>query len=548
MSLHNDERPQDFSHLIQQESVKKTISTQLMSGKVKGAYLFSGVRGTGKTTVARIFSQSLNCEHPAADGSPCGCCQSCMEAKNGSNLDIYELDAASNNSVEDIHTILERVQYRPVHKFKVFILDEVHMLSGSAFNALLKTLEEPPENAVFILCTTEKHKIPATIISRCMCFDFLKISRDCIAERLIAVCEARNITLEKAAADIIAKAADGSMRDAYSILDRFMEEKSIGADYVSETLGITSDDAIFRVLNAISDKDPVSAIDTIRTITERGKSLPLFIENTINTLIDMIELQSTGDISDVIGSTEYRDNILQLSYKMDSSAAFRVMDAFRELYQLKREAEFVITSSIVSIIHETSELLELKQEVAELKLRLAELEKGRLRVCTYSEATSAEDKELVSGTPSDKPEMTEALPGSTPVNDAAPIPATCCNEGIQENVSMDYDAMFDFKEELPSQWGSDQVTSADMTNLSEETAVVSDIPEDFSPAPDSVPFDEFTKTADTCNNVIGTDIQNINADIKTTLSDIAQGTNEKSTEASWGNDFFQDEFARLFHM
>lgn len=538
MSLHNEERPQDFSHLVQQESVKKTITAQLMSGKVKGAYLFSGVRGTGKTTVARIFSQSLNCEHPAPDGSPCGCCQSCMEAKNASNLDIYELDAASNNSVEDIHTILEQVQYRPIHKCKVFILDEVHMLSDNAFNALLKTLEEPPEHAVFILCTTEKHKIPATIISRCMCFDFLKISRDCIAERLVSVCESRNIALEKAAADIIAKAADGSMRDAYSILDRFMEEKHIDADYVSETLGITSDDAIFQVLNAISDKDPVSAINTIRTITERGSSLPLFIENTINTLLDMVEFQSTGDISGVIGSTEYKDNILQLSYKMDSSDAFRIMDAFRELYQLKREAEFVIISSIVSIIHETSEVLGLKQEIAELKMRLAELEKSGLPVCTNPGTTSAEGKELVSNTPSDKPDMTEELPDNIPASDTTSVPDTC-NESVQENV--DYDAMFKFREELPSQWGS------------KETASVSDISEDFTPTPDSVPFDEFMrsesmKAANTSNGIIGSDIQNINTDVKTTLSDIAQGTDEKPTEASWGNNFFQDEFARLFHM
>lgn len=537
MSLHNEERPQDFSYLVQQDSIKKTLSAQLISGKIKGAYLFSGVRGTGKTTMARIFSSSLNCEHPAADGSPCGCCQSCLEAKNDSNLDIYELDAASNNSVDDIHTILEHVQFRPIHKRKVFILDEVHMLSKSAFNALLKTLEEPPENVVFILCTTEKHMVPATIISRCMCFDFFKISRENISTRLISVCEKRGISIEKSAADIIAKAADGSMRDAYSILDRFMETKNIDADSVSEALGLTSDDAIFQILNAISEKNPVSAVAAVRAVIERGDSLPLFIEDTIGALLDMIDFQSIGDISGIIGSDEYKDNILQLSYKMDSNTAFRIMDSFRELYRLKGEAEFMIVSSIVSIIFETSELIELKQEVAELKSKLCDLEKKGNSVSSNEIVLAANvgtesDQKCISSSDIEHAEE-NALSNNIPTT-VASSGNTICDETEQELSPKDYDAAFVFEEELPNQW-----TSTEAEPLEEEC---------FVPATNSIPFDEFMRSEETASDhssMMDTNIKTINSE--STVSETVQDLKEETPEASWENDFFPDEFARLLY-
>lgn len=537
MSLHNEERPQDFSYLVQQDSIKKTLSAQLISGKIKGAYLFSGVRGTGKTTMARIFSSSLNCEHPAADGSPCGCCQSCLEAKNDSNLDIYELDAASNNSVDDIHTILEHVQFRPIHKRKVFILDEVHMLSKSAFNALLKTLEEPPENVVFILCTTEKHMVPATIISRCMCFDFFKISRENISTRLISVCEKRGISIEKSAADIIAKAADGSMRDAYSILDRFMETKNIDADSVSEALGLTSDDAIFQILNAISEKNPVSAVAAVRAVIERGDSLPLFIEDTIGTLLDMIDFQSIGDISGIIGSDEYKDNIFQLSYKMDSNTAFRIMDSFRELYRLKGEAEFMIVSSIVSIIFETSELIELKQEVAELKSKLCDLEKKGNSVSSNEIVLAANvgtesDQKCISSSDIEHAEE-NALSNNIPTT-VASSGNTICDETEQELSPKDYDAAFVFEEELPNQW-----TSTEAEPLEEEC---------FVPATNSIPFDEFMRSEETASDhssMMDTNIKTINSE--STVSETVQDLKEETPEASWENDFFPDEFARLLY-
>ena len=219
-ALYRKFRPITFSEIVGQEHITRTLRNQIIAGRVGHAYLFNGGRGTGKTSAAKILARAINCLNPK-DGEPCNECEICKGAINGSLTDIVEMDAASNNSVEDIRSIREEVNFLPTKaKYRVYIIDEVHMLSTGAFNALLKTLEEPPEHVKFILATTEPQKLPATILSRCQRFDFKKISNENIIKRLNIVCEKSNIEITKEALNIIAVLSEGAMRDALSILER----------------------------------------------------------------------------------------------------------------------------------------------------------------------------------------------------------------------------------------------------------------------------------------------------------------------------------------
>lgn len=374
MALYNDVRPHDFSSIIGQKKVVDVLSNDILKGNVKGAYLFSGVRGTGKTTLARIFAEALNCDHLQPDGSPCGKCDSCTEIREKTSVDVIELDAASNNSVENIRDILDKIQYQPLHKYKVVILDEAHMLSTSASNALLKTLEEPPHNVVFILCTTEKHKILPTIISRCSCHDFERISRQELTTLIMNVCSGKCVSIEPDAATIIAKAANGSARDALSILDKFIVLGTIIAEDVEKTLGVTNQNIIFSVLNAIAAKDAGKAINAIKTSIEHGVSLPWLIEEMYDILLEMIEFQSTGDSSIIVGTGDYKDALIDLSYNLSSEKAFQILNDFRPVYQCKNDnMEFSLISAVIGVIHENTLIAELQEEITNIKMQLANL-------------------------------------------------------------------------------------------------------------------------------------------------------------------------------
>ena len=219
-ALYRKWRPADFDDVKGQDAIVTTLRNQIKADRIGHAHLFCGTRGTGKTTVAKIFAKAVNCEHPV-DGRPCGECAMCKSIAAGSSMNVIEIDAASNNGVEDIRKIREEVQYSPTEgRYKVYIIDEVHMLSIGAFNALLKTLEEPPSYVIFILATTETHKIPITILSRCQRYDFKRISIETITARLEELMKAENINVEDKALRYIAKAADGSLRDALSLLDQ----------------------------------------------------------------------------------------------------------------------------------------------------------------------------------------------------------------------------------------------------------------------------------------------------------------------------------------
>ena len=269
MALYRKFRPDGFEDVKGQDAIVKTLRNQLKAGRIGHAYLFCGTRGTGKTSVAKIFAKAVNCEHPS-DGSPCGECMVCRTIAAGASMNVIEIDAASNNGVDNIREIREEVAYRPTEgRYKVYIIDEVHMLSIGAFNALLKTLEEPPEYVIFILATTEAHKIPITILSRCQRYDFKRISIDTIAGRLLELIAREGLDVEEKAVRYIARMADGSMRDALSLLDQctaFYIGERLTYEHVLEVLGAVDTEVFSRLLRDLLDMDARAVIGTVEEI------------------------------------------------------------------------------------------------------------------------------------------------------------------------------------------------------------------------------------------------------------------------------------------
>ncbi len=294
VSLANKYRPQTFEDMVGQENISKTLKNALKLGRIAHAYLFYGPRGCGKTTTARILAKALNCTgngHTKPTDEPCGKCPQCLEIAQSSDLDVLELDAASNTQVEKVReAIIDTVALASSRdRFKVFILDEVHMLSTSSFNALLKTIEEPPAHVVFILATTEKHKVPATIVSRCQTFRFRPITVDEISNHLLDLAGAENIDLTPAAARIIAKNAGGAMRDALTLLDRAIaySGERIDEKLVGEMLGLTPDELIAQAVNALTQKDSAALHQVFETLKNEGFDANAFLKDLKNTLGDL---------------------------------------------------------------------------------------------------------------------------------------------------------------------------------------------------------------------------------------------------------------------
>ena len=271
-ALYRKWRPMRFEDLVGQEHVSDTLRGAVSSGRIAHAYLFCGTRGTGKTSTAKIFSRAVNCENPT-DGEPCNECPTCRGILNGTILDVYEMDAASNRGVESIREIREEVIYTPVGcKYKVYIIDEVHMLTTEAFNALLKTLEEPPAHTIFILATTDPNKIPPTVLSRCQRFDFRRIGVDDIVKRLTRITEAEKIDITPDAVELIAEIGDGSMRDAISTLDRcaaFGDEK-LTTRRVGEITGIIGSEKLFDIVSAVAENNAKDALMTAGEVLNAG--------------------------------------------------------------------------------------------------------------------------------------------------------------------------------------------------------------------------------------------------------------------------------------
>lgn len=303
--LYRKYRPKNFSDVVGQDQVTVTLQNELKLSRIAHAYLFTGSRGTGKTTCAKILAKAINCEDPDSTDA-CGKCKSCIEIENGTNLDVVEIDAASNNGVENIRNLIEEAFFTPASsKYRVYIIDEVHMLSIGAFNALLKTLEEPSEHVVFILATTEVHKLPATILSRCQRFDFHRISKNEIADRLRYVSNQEGYELSYDAALLIAKIADGALRDALSILDQCMGKgKLIDENAVIQTVGICGKDHIYRIVDSALKEDVSSLLKEIDELSKLSKDMMRLAEELMDHFRDIMIIKSATDARDLIAVSE----------------------------------------------------------------------------------------------------------------------------------------------------------------------------------------------------------------------------------------------------
>lgn len=354
VALYRKFRPDGFEDVKGQEHIVTTLRNQIESDRIGHAYLFCGTRGTGKTTVAKIFARAVNCEHPAG-GSPCGECATCKAIAAGVSMNVIEIDAASNNGVDNIREIVDEVAYSPTEgRFKVYIIDEVHMLSIGAFNALLKTLEEPPSYVIFILATTEAHKIPITILSRCQRYDFRRISIDTIAGRLKDIMEKEQVAVEEKALRYVAKAADGSMRDALSLLDQciaFHFGDELTYDKVLDVLGAVDTGVFSRLLRCVLDRNVTECIALLDEIVIQGRELTQFVTDFTWYLRNLLLVKTSDHIEDVIDmSTENLQLLQEEAERVETDGIIRYIRIFSELSgQLKYAAQKRVLTEVAMI-------------------------------------------------------------------------------------------------------------------------------------------------------------------------------------------------------
>lgn len=334
-ALYRKFRPDTFADVKGQDHIVTTLKNQLKAKRIGHAYLFTGTRGTGKTTIAKIFARTVNCENPTEDG-PCGECRICKAIAAGASMNVIEIDAASNNGVDNIREIVEEVSYSPAEgNYKVYIIDEVHMLSIGAFNALLKTLEEPPSYVIFILATTEVHKLPVTILSRCQRYDFKRITIDTITARMQELTEAENVQVEGKALRYIAKTADGSMRDALSLLDQciaFHLGKELTYDKVLDVLGAVDTEVFSRLLCYVLDRDVLGCVRLLEEIVMQGRELTQFVTDFTWYLRNLMLVQASDHLEDVIDmSTDNLKRLKEEAARVDMELIVRYIRIFSEL-------------------------------------------------------------------------------------------------------------------------------------------------------------------------------------------------------------------------
>lgn len=378
-ALYRKFRPSTFDQVKGQDHIVQTLKNQINANRIGHAYLFCGTRGTGKTSVAKIFAKAVNCEHPV-DGSPCNECETCRGITNGSAMNVIEIDAASNNGVDNIRQIRDEIQYSPSSgKYTVYIIDEVHMLSIGAFNALLKTLEEPPAYVIFILATTEPHKIPITILSRCQRYDFKRISIDTIAARLSELMEKESIEVEDKAIRYVAKAADGSMRDALSLLDQciaFYLGQKLTYDNVLDVLGAVDNEIFSRLTRSVIDSDVTTSLNILDEIIMQGREPGQFVNDFIWYLRNLMLIRTSDDdeIMEVIDASAERIEALKEEAKMVNVDV--IMRYIRILSELSGQIKYSSQKRVlieIALIKLAKPAME--RDVSSLNNRIAILEK-----------------------------------------------------------------------------------------------------------------------------------------------------------------------------
>ena len=418
-SLYRKYRPQRFSDVAGQEPVITAIGNQIKSGRTGHAYLFTGTRGTGKTTVAKIFARAVNCETPLPDGSPCGECEMCRGIADGSLMNVIEIDAASNNGVDNVRTIIEEISYRPQKgNKKVYIIDEVHMLSPGAFNALLKTLEEPPDYVVFILATTEVGKVPVTILSRCQRYDFHRMPVDTLVSRMKTVLSEEGTRVEDKALSFVARQADGSMRDALSILDQclaFNFEEVLTYDRTLEVLGAVDNTVLSRMMECITGDRLTEAIKLLDDTVMKGRDIQAFVGDFISYMRDLLLISAEGDteadIADVLGvSTDTYDRMKSMAKKLDADTLIRFIRIFSELsaqIRYSSQKKILTEIAIVRLMHP-----EMQEDTASLRQRLAILERkiDKLEREGVKVSSAVKQSGGVAQVPARKVPLPEALP------------------------------------------------------------------------------------------------------------------------------------------
>lgn len=374
VALYRQWRPQDFNSLVAQDHISKTLRNAIISGRIAHAYLFSGPRGTGKTSTAKIFAKALNCESgPTPD--PCNHCPNCARITAGTSMDVFEIDAASNRGIDEIRDLRETVKFAPVDgRYKVYIIDEVHMLTTEAFNALLKTLEEPPAHVVFILATTEPHKIPATIHSRCQRYDFRRIGVKEIEDRLAEVAAKSGLPITPEALQLIAVQADGGMRDALSILDQCtaLSEGQVEADAVRKLLGMIGHEWVWKLTDALADRDATAVLMSIDELVSVGKDVRQVLLELVQHFRSLMVYKAAPDIESIALYSENRDVLARQSVAFThpelGSVIQRLHDAINDA-KWAPEPRIAAEMALLSICRRSS-----SQELSALEARIAALE------------------------------------------------------------------------------------------------------------------------------------------------------------------------------
>ena len=421
-ALYRKYRPTNFDEVVGQTHIIQTLKNAIVQNRIAHAYLFCGPRGTGKTSIAKIFAKTLNCTN--SQDAPCGVCENCKMAANGSHPDIIEIDAASNNGVDEVRNLIDKVKYAPMQgKYKIYIIDEVHMMTSGAFNALLKTLEEPPEYVIFILATTEAHKIPITILSRCQRYDFKRISIETIAARLRELIDKEGWDVEDKAVRYIAKMADGSMRDSLSLLDQcaaFYMNETLTYDHVLEVLGAVDTEVFSRLLRQLLAMDVHQVIETVDELVMQGRELSQLAADFTWYLRNLLLVKTSDNIEDVLDvSTE---NMLQLkeeSKMIELDMLLRYIRIFSELSgQLKYATQKRVLLE-VALIKLCTPAMETGQDALLDRIRAVEdkVEKGLAaaadmpqRVVYVNGDDASSSGSGVAGSRKAKPELPNAIP------------------------------------------------------------------------------------------------------------------------------------------